>query len=97
MAHLSRIFQTRSWFKCIYFDSSTHVSHITTCKFLGLERKHIAYLVLLLQKLVLESLTKIKPIAADIIVFVIISGHFLFYIENGMLCVLIRIASLRRF
>ena len=24
-----------------------HVSHITTCKFLGLERKHIAYLVLL--------------------------------------------------
>ena len=25
-----------------------HVSHITTCKFLGLERKHIAYLVLLL-------------------------------------------------
>ena len=26
-----------------------HVSHITTCKFLGLGRKHIAYLVLLLR------------------------------------------------
>ena len=47
-------------------------------------------------KLVLESLTKIS-IAADIIVFEIILGGFLFYIESGILCVLIRIASLRRF
>ena len=46
-------------------------------------------------ELVLESLTK-NPIAAAIIVFGIISGDFLFYIENGMLCVLIRIASMRR-
>ena len=38
-----------------------------------------------------------NPIAAGIIVFVIISSGFLFYIENGMLCVLIRIASIRRF
>ena len=28
-----------------------HVSHITTCKFLGLEQKHIAYLVLLLSSI----------------------------------------------
>ena len=43
-----------------------------------------------------ESLTK-NPIAPDIIVFGIISGGFLFYIKYGMLCVLIRIASMRRF
>ena len=36
------------WFQRIYFDFLQHVSHITTCKFLGLERKHIAYLVVLL-------------------------------------------------
>ena len=35
------------WFKRIYFDFLQHVSHITTCKFLGLEGKHIAHLVLL--------------------------------------------------
>ena len=29
--------------------------------------------------------------------FGIIKGDFLFYIENGILCVLIRIASMRRF
>ena len=40
---------------------------------------------------------KTNPIAADIIVFGIISGDFLFYINNGMLCVIIRIASMRRF
>ena len=33
------------WFKRIYFDFLQHVSHITTCKFLGLERKHIAYII----------------------------------------------------
>ena len=32
-------------------------------------------------------------IAADIIIFGIIYGDFLFYIDNGMLCVLMRIAS----
>ena len=31
-----------------------------------------------------------NPIAAD-------KGDFLFYIENGVLCVLIRIASMRQF
>ena len=46
-------------------------------------------------ELVLESLTK-NLIAADISVFGIILGDFLFYIDNGMLCVLNRIASLRR-
>ena len=47
-------------------------------------------------KLVFESLIKI-PIAADIIVFLwIILGDVLFFcIDSGMLCVLIRIASLR--
>ena len=44
----------------------------------------------------LESLTK-NPTAADIIVFGIVSGDFLFYINDGMLCVLIRIASMTRF
>ena len=34
--------------------------------------------------------------ATDITVFGIISGDFLFYIDNGMLCVLIRIAWMRR-
>ena len=33
----------------VFISILQHVSHITTCKFLGLERKHIAYLVLLLQ------------------------------------------------
>ena len=40
---------------------------------------------------------KKTPIAADIIVFGIILCEFLFYIEIGMLCVLIRMASMRRF
>ena len=35
-----------------------------------------------------------NPIAADIIVFGINSGDFLFYFDNGTLCVLIRIASM---
>ena len=38
-----------------------------------------------------------NPIAADIIVCGRIWGDFLFYIDNSMLCVLIRIASLWRF
>ena len=38
-----------------------------------------------------------NSIAADIIVFGMIKGDFLFYIENDMFCVLIRIASVRRF
>ena len=46
--------------------------------------------------LVLESLGK-KSIAADIIIFWIIQANFLLYIDNGMLCVLIRIALMRRF
>ena len=40
---------------------------------------------------------KKNPIAADIIMFEIILGEFLFYVENSMLCVLIKIASMRRF
>ena len=36
-------------------------------------------------------------IAADIIISGIIKNEFLFYIDNGVLCVLIRIASMRRF
>ena len=38
-----------------------------------------------------------KTIAADIIIFGIIYGDFPFYIENGMFCVLIIIASMRLF
>ena len=38
-----------------------------------------------------------KTIAADIIVFGIILGDFHFHIDNGMLCVLIKIASMRSF
>ena len=37
---------------------------------------------------------KKNPIAADVGSFRVI---FLFYVENGILCVLIRIASMRRF
>ena len=37
------------------------------------------------------------PITADMIVSGIISDDLLFYIDNGMLCVLIRIASMRQF
>ena len=45
----------------------------------------------------LESQTKQKnPIAVDIN-FGINLGDFLFYIDNGMLCVLIRIAWVRQF
>ena len=47
-------------------------------------------------ELVFESLGK-NPIAADISIFWIIKGDFIFYIDNGMLCILIRIASMRRF
>ena len=47
-------------------------------------------------ELVLGSLGK-HSIAADVILFGIIKGDFLFYIDNVMLCVLIRIASMRRF
>ena len=43
------------------------------------------------------SLVPKNPIAADIIVFLRISGDFRFYTDNGMVCVLIRIASMRRF
>ena len=38
-----------------------------------------------------------NPIAADNSIFDIIKGDFLFYIDNVMLCVLSRIASMRRF
>ena len=38
-----------------------------------------------------------NPIAADIIIYGIITGDSLFYIDIGMLCVLIRIASMRLF
>ena len=44
-----------------------------------------------------KVLNKNDPIAADIIVFGIISGNYLFYTDNGMLCILIRITSMRRF
>ena len=43
-----------------------------------------------------KSLTE-NPIAVDIIVFEIFSGDFLFAIDNGWLCVLLRIAFMRRF
>ena len=43
-------------------------------------------------ELVLDSLDK-----SQISRFRIIKVDFLFYIENGILCVLIRIASMRRF
>ena len=47
--------------------------------------------------LVLKSLTKENPIAANIVVFEIISGDFPFDIDNGILSVLIRSTSMRRF
>ena len=43
-----------------------------------------------------ETLTK-NPIAADIIAFWIIAGDFHYCIDIGILCVLIRIASMRLF
>ena len=51
----------------------------------------------LLFELILESLTKQNPIAVKIIVFGIISGNFLLYIDNAMSCVLNRITSMRGF
>ena len=42
------------------------------------------------------SLTKTNPVAAGIIIFGIISGDFHFDSDNGMSCVLIRIASMMR-
>ena len=47
-------------------------------------------------KLVPESLGNI-PIARDILIFGIIMVLLLYYIDTGMLCILIRIASERRF
>ena len=47
-------------------------------------------------ELALESLAK-NPIAAIVIIFGIILSEFLFYIDNGMLCVLIRITLMRQF
>ena len=47
-------------------------------------------------QLVLGSLIK-NPIVADTIVLLITSGDFMFYIYNGLLCVLVRIASMGRF
>ena len=47
-------------------------------------------------ELILEPLTKNSTVA-EVIVFGIILGDFLFYIDNGLLCVLIRIASMNRF
>ena len=44
-------------------------------------------------ELVLESLGK----KSDSCRFGIMKGDFLFYIENGIVCVLIKIASMRRF
>ena len=47
---MNLILVIKFWFKRIYFDFLQHVSHITTCIFLGLERTNkIAYLVLLLK------------------------------------------------
>ena len=44
---------TQEKVSCCYVEDNVcflhNVSHITTCKFLGLERKHIAYLGLLLE------------------------------------------------
>ena len=48
-------------------------------------------------KLVLESLIKQKPIAADIIKIEIISGDFHFDSDKGILFIFIRIVSMRRF
>ena len=47
-------------------------------------------------ELVLESLGK-NPIAADIIIFGIIRVIFFSILNNVMFCVLLRIASMRRF
>ena len=48
-------------------------------------------------ELVLESLGKNSMTSADFIIFEIMQDDFLFYIDNGILCVLIRIASMRQF
>ena len=42
-------------------------------------------------------MVRLQPITGDNILFRIITDDFLFYIDNGMLCLLIRIASIRRF
>ena len=44
-----------------------------------------------------SRVSKKNPITADIIIFLIILGDFLFYIDDDILYVLIRIASMRRF
>ena len=44
-----------------------------------------------------QSLQEKNLIAADISIFEIIEGDFLFYIDNVMLCVVYRIALMRRF
>ena len=58
-------------------------------------RTLIAHLPQLFRTRFFESLTKKNLTAADIIIFGIILGAFLFFIDNGMLCMLIRIASMR--
>ena len=79
----------------IKFDTNLLYDVLNTVELQWLEHRSLVYHGYF--ELVLESLGKKSMIAADIIIFGIIWGDFLFYIDKCMLCVLIRIASMRRF
>ena len=82
---------------CFHWSQVRHdrvALHESTVELQWLEQRWLIYHGYF--ELILEFITK-NPTVAEVIVFGIISGDFLFYIDNGLLCVLIRIASLRRF
>ena len=68
--------------------------HTNTVELQWLEHRWLVYHGYF--ELVLESLGK-TPIAADIIIFGIIRVIFFSILNNIMFCVLLRIASMRRF
>ena len=59
--------------------------------------KAVARILMAFSNSFLSPFRKKTHTAADIIVFGIILSDFLFYTDKGILCVLIRIASMRRF
>ena len=70
--------------------------------FSGEEGKHEYGVGFLVHKDVVGAVLGYQPVSSrlisirlDIIVFGIISGDFLFHIDNGMLCVPFRVASMR--
>ena len=77
-----------------YFISSGSKNSTTSIKLQWLEHRWLVYRGYF--EIVLEFLGK-HHIVADIIIVGIILGDFRFHIDNDMLCVLVRIASMRRF